>query len=610
MTFVPRTFAQIVDDMLAYIQANSQITDTEVGGVVRTIVEAAALEDDEQYFQMIQILDMFSIANASGSDVDRRLADYGIIRGEAKASTVRLRISDGTRKRSTLDMDVVAGSTTLPLLDSQQFPSSGFPYTIRIGEGTPAVEDVQITANNSATNELTTATPLANDHEAADLVVLVTGTTARTINIGTQCQVPPMAGSKAIVFSTVEPGYIQAGNFRSNEILARAAAVGSRGNVSSGRVTRFVATPPFNGALVTNVTGASGGTDVESDEELKIRGIQHIQSLSRGTPVAIVSKAINVTDNATGQRVVSASLVEDFSTDEVILYIDDGSGFSPNFVNLATDALSTNVSLGSMAISLYDGLDFPTSGWLLIDADGVNPAELVQFTDRTASVFTLNTPLTSNHNQDSIVRLVQIVDEASEAGRRRFRLQNAPVVRNSERIYVKDTVAPWRLLVRDVDYIINKGTGEFQIIDSAGLTAGTTVAVNYSYYTNLIAETQKVLEGDLGDSVTYPGVKAAGIHLTVEAPVIRRVTIRVSFSAEIGYNEEDLKSVIQARIEDYVNSLKIGEDVIRSKLFDVVHNVRGVYSVNIHLPTNNITILENELPVPFAADGSSLVTVF
>ena len=55
MTFVPRTFTQILEDMVIYVQTTTTISDFTVGSVARTFLEAAALEDDEQYFQMAQI---------------------------------------------------------------------------------------------------------------------------------------------------------------------------------------------------------------------------------------------------------------------------------------------------------------------------------------------------------------------------------------------------------------------------------------------------------------------------------------------------------------------------------------------------------------------------
>jgi hypothetical protein len=57
--------------MIAYVQTRTAISDFNVGSVIRTVLEAAALEDDEQYFQMVQLLDLFSFMSAAGEDLDR-----------------------------------------------------------------------------------------------------------------------------------------------------------------------------------------------------------------------------------------------------------------------------------------------------------------------------------------------------------------------------------------------------------------------------------------------------------------------------------------------------------------------------------------------------------
>ena len=55
MAFVPRSFVEILTDMIAYVQFRTGISDFTVGSIVRTVLEASALEDDEQYFQMVQL---------------------------------------------------------------------------------------------------------------------------------------------------------------------------------------------------------------------------------------------------------------------------------------------------------------------------------------------------------------------------------------------------------------------------------------------------------------------------------------------------------------------------------------------------------------------------
>jgi hypothetical protein len=221
----------------------------------------------------------------------------------------------------------------------------------------------------------------------------------------------------------------------------------------------------------------------------------------------------------------------------------------------------------------------------------------------------LETPLAAGYPSSSIVYAVETVTDAAEPAQQRFSLTRPPVVRGSDRIWVQTSPTSYDLLVRDTDYRINKGTGEFQLLDPGGAPGGARIVASYGYYVNLIAEVQKVLEGDLNNPVAYPGVKAAGIFLSVEAPILRRITVFAAITASTGFSEEVLRPLVQGTIQDYISSLKIGEDVIRSKIIDVAFNVPGVRDVTVTLPTGNIVVLENELATPFDAADETLVFV-
>lgn len=606
--FTARSFDTILADMIAYVQARTDISDFSVGSVIRTILEAAALEDDEQYFQMVQLLDLFAITTAAAEALDRRMADFGLVRLSPKASTGTVRFFDSNLITEQLAIDAVAAATTLTVFDSSEFPTSGFPYTIRVGEGVSRVFDTAVTANSTTTNTLTLGSGLPVNIFVGDRVSLVTGATSKTISLGTDVHAPATVAETARVYATQETAYILAGNYYSNEVIARASASGTFGNVGTGRVSQFASSAPFSGAGVTNTEAMAGGTNRESDEDFRARGLEALQSLSRGTPLAVKSAAIGVEDPVTGQRVVSANLVEDFDADEVIVYVDDGSGLDPSTVILSADSLNGAVVIGGTSLVLADASDFPTSGTVLIEAEGVNSFELVSYNNKSSNTLLLSTALVSNHANTALVNVVDAVTASSENGQRRFSLLNYPIVRSAERIW-KSSGSTWVLLVRGTDYTLNKGTGEFIITDLGGLSTGTKVAAHYTYYTNLIAEVQKVLEGDVDDPVAYPGVKAAGVFLSVEAPVIKRITVTATITARSGFSEAALAPQIKRAIEAYITSRKIGEDLIKTRMIDVAFNVNGLEDISITAPTGNIVVLESELPVPYDSDGDSLVTV-
>jgi hypothetical protein len=244
---------------------------------------------------------------------------------------------------------------------------------------------------------------------------------------------------------------------------------------------------------------------------------------------------------------------------------------------------------------------------LFID-DGAS-SEFVQFVSNDGVFLTVATPLVFPHAASTVVNFVDVVAESAEATQRRFQTTNYPIVRNTERIWLQAPSGAWTLLIRGVDYILNRGTGQIQLTDVGGVVAGTVVIAHYIYYVNLIAEVQKVMEGDLTDYVRYPGVKAAGIFLSVEQPVIKRITVIVSITAADGYSEIDLAPNVKSAIESYISSLRIGQDVITAKIIDVAFSVVGLADIRVITPTSNIILLESELPVPFDAGGTSLVQV-
>jgi hypothetical protein len=207
-----------------------------------------------------------------------------------------------------------------------------------------------------------------------------------------------------------------------------------------------------------------------------------------------------------------------------------------------------------------------------------------------------------------VVYQVDVVEDAAELNQRRFRLNHFPVL-GALSIFTKAPAGNWTLLADDVDYIINNGTGEFQLTNLGGVTTGTQVVANYDYYTNLVARVQKVLEGDSNDPNNFPGVKAAGISLRVQAATPRRINVRAVLSARPGFLESDLAPSVKQAIENYINSLKIGENVVRAKMIDVAFNVPGVLDVSITTPPSNVVVLEDQVPVAYTNSGNSTVVV-
>lgn len=611
MAFQPRQFAQIRDDMINYIKSRTTLTDFNVGSRIRTIIEAVSLEDDEQYFQMVQLLDAFNIQKASGTDLDDRAKDYDETRLQPSTSAGSIVITNTVLPTSTLLLNFSIGVLALTVVSSASFPSSGFPYTIRVGEGTTNVEDVVCSAINFGTNILTTAATI-NGHNAGDRVSFVSGTADQNLVSGIQGQTKAIGNSAPIKFITTEKGTLVNGNYFSTPVKGRAVVAGSTGNVGTGTIVAFTAGPPFPGAGITNIKAFGGGRDLETDPDFRGRVLSKVQLLTKATVLAVRECVKGVTDPVTFQTVTSSSLLERFSTNEVIVYIDDGTGFTPDQVTLARTTVKAFTAAGSGTIQSAAPIgvsDFPKQGYVIISTEDPAEIEVIKYSsvDYATGIFTLSVVTAHNHDLGDEIALVDTVSLSAEASQNFFKVHNFPVIRNSQRVWLSSGGA-FTLQILDTNYKLNKGNGQLEII-GPGVPLGSEIVANYSYYTGLIASAQEVIEGSIDDSVNFPGFRASGVQVVVETPNIRRVALRSSISVQPQFDETTIALQVQQVQESYISGLGIGKDVILAELVALSMGVSGMTDIVFISPLTNLIVLEDELPLPFAADGSSLIQV-
>lgn len=607
MTFAPRQYTQILDDMISFVEVNSTLTDYTVGSVVRTILEAAALEDDEQYFQMIQLLDAFSLRSSSGTELDGRLSDYGIVRLQPTSASGKVLILDGKLATDTLAFDANAAATTVLLESTLKFPTTGFPYNIRLGEGATSVEEVSVSANNTGSAALTIA-PLTNNHSIGERVSLVTGSADTIISAGVKVQVPAQGDQTPTAYNTLQSGVIVNGNYSSNPIATKAVLPGIAGNLGPSRISQFSASPPFSGALVTNDVIFTGGRAVESDADAIDRALLHLQSLGKGTPLALREAVLGVTDPLTGQRVSTASVLERFSDREVIIYVDDGSGFIPDQVALPRDVLASSLIVGASTFAVVDASDFPSEGYVLISPESAQ-SEVVHYisVDYLTDTLTLDGTTANAHDAADEVVTVEVITPSSDPGIDFFTLEKWPTVRSTQNIWLGPSPSNLTLQSEGTDYYFNKARSKIEFLTA--VPTGSYLVCTYTYYIGLIFQAQRFVNGSYDDEIAFPGVVAAGIQAVVETPAIRRITVRMSITGNAGYDEATLAPSVRAAVENYIVALGIGEDFIVAEAIERAMGVAGMYNVLMQEPTSDLSVASNELPVPVSAAGNSLVTV-
>jgi uncharacterized phage protein gp47/JayE len=287
-----KSYQQIVGDMLRKITSITGINDFHKGSVILTIIEAMAQEIFTEYGALINILDNFSLDNVSGIDLDNKAKEFGLERLEATFSSGFTKIIDNTitKKFTTVyagSTPPIAGDTNIKVADASEFPAGSYIY---IGRTTANVEGpIQIgtPVNNTSYWDVPLITPLAKNHNLNETVILAQGGN-RTVASNIIVNIPASNISPAVSFKILTGAILADGEDTLNNILVSCVTAGSIGNAPLGAITQF-GTTPFNGAQVTNTIAFSNGRDLETDQELRERIKNHIQSLSKGTLIAILN---------------------------------------------------------------------------------------------------------------------------------------------------------------------------------------------------------------------------------------------------------------------------------------------------------------------------------
>lgn len=152
--------------------------------------------------------------------------------------------------------------------------------------------------------------------------------------------------------------------------------------------------------------------------------------------------------------------------------------------------------------------------------------------------------------------------------------------------------------VEGVDYTFNPATGQLNLLSGSypeGLTATMSVTGDWAYYEGLIAECQKIVDGDPADRSTYPGYRAAGVLVRVISPQVSQLVVSVGITVRNGFAHGDVSELVAGEISAYINGLGISEDVILTELIERTMAVPGVQDCAFTSPVENIVILDDEI---------------
>ena len=629
--FTPKTSEQILRDAINYLYLNTNISDFNVGSVIRTILETMSIEDANQYYQMYSILNAFFLDGAEGTALDDRAAQYGVTRRPATNSAGQVVFLDTNLQRSFLVSNVEVGATSLFVEDASIFGAA--PFIVQLGESTN-VEQVAINAVDATTGELTinpgAAAPLNTttySHVAASvgadeldnlgsLVCLYDPSTAdRTIPTGVTIRAEPTNITFEIECITTEVGLHQNGYFTSNPVNVRSNTVGTSSNIPARRANQIIGGSPYAGASVVNLKSISGGRDAELDEEFRTRIREHVAGLSSGTVTAILSKLLVTTNAATNSIVTRAHVVEDFDAELVYAYIDDSSssGIANSEERFAEDSVAVaKPAVGGTVIDLASLTGFVATtisnqSYIIIHpaTEGKDPF-VTRYGNLNQSPPQLQeipaAPQMPILVIGDVVSLCEAVSISTEEGRKYYQLDKFPVGDDLLRLYVvtgselgnatlQTKLDSGACSTGSEDLILNEATGQIEFLEGKIPVAGSGLYAIYENYTNLLKEAQTVVDGNLNDIVNYPGVRSAGVKVLVRPSKRTPVDVTLNITIDSSLTDLDTSGFLAKQLViSYVNNLGIGESVILAEIIERVMGVSGVTNVHVLTPQADVTI--------------------
>lgn len=351
----PKSYEQILGDMLASYMARIGVNDLNVGSAVTGFFEAMAQAVYRASGDTFAILREFSVDRAEGEALQRIAEEERVTPLAARVATGKVTITDTSFTKVSTKIYAGGnppnvGSTTIQVSNASGFPTSGSLY---IGRGTPNIEGPIAYSNVVEVGsfwEITLDTPTTKFHNLSEAVILSQGGT-RNIPSGTVVRTLGTGSAPEVNFSTTQSAVILDGETEVVQVNVSAQVPGTEGNVPRNAIRNFV-TEPFTGATVTNPNPFTTGRDTETDEDLRVRIKKARISRGLGTANAIKNATLNA--QASDENAVITSN-EIFSADDTTLFIDNGEGYEELFEGVGLEFIVDSALGGETNFQLQTG---------------------------------------------------------------------------------------------------------------------------------------------------------------------------------------------------------------------------------------------------------------
>lgn len=352
----PKSYEQLLSDMLRAYAAKMGINDFNVGSAITSFFEVVALTTARSSGDIFQILRDFSVDRATGEALRRLATENRVKLITALPATGSVTVTDSSFNKIATKIYAGSnppntGSTEIRVSDASAFPASGNIY---IGRGTPNVDGpLSYTSITPSGNFyiINLSTPTTKFHNLGEEVVLAQGGN-RSIPTNTVVISPASGASQDIQFRVTNSAVILDGEVEAINVQVSAQVPGAQGNVPRRAIREF-SSPPFPGAIVTNPLPFTTGKDNETDDELRVRIKRAIASRGLGTATAIKSAVIGATASDEQATVISNELIN--TSDGSVLYIDDGTGYEAKTSGVGLETVVSNALGGEKFFQLITG---------------------------------------------------------------------------------------------------------------------------------------------------------------------------------------------------------------------------------------------------------------
>lgn len=165
-------------------------------------------------------------------------------------------------------------------------------------------------------------------------------------------------------------------------------------------------------------------------------------------------------------------------------------------------------------------------------------------------------------------------------------------------IRARDRGLNGNVLANAINLIVDPVTHVTSVNNSLGTAGGTAGQLGrITLYVDdgsgtipapVMTQVRLVIEGN--GTTTYPGYRPAGIVINYKTPFILPISYSQTIYYQDGANVTDLKNKIESAQTDYINTSRMGVDIVLSQLIKIAKSNIEVLDVKINLPLNNFLV--------------------